>query len=73
MYKSARAIDISTVDDVGHFNALYVGTTAGNIAIIDEVGNAVTIIGAAVGTVIPIAGRQVTKTGTTAVGITAFN
>lgn len=73
MYKSARAIDISSTDDVGPFKALYVGTTAGNIAIVDESGTAVTLIGAAVGTVIPIQGSQVTKVGTTAVGITALN
>lgn len=71
-FNSVRTIDVSSADDVGPFRRLQVTTTAGNIAIVDGHGQAATFL-ANKDVCIDIAGRQVTKVGTTAVGILAFN
>lgn len=50
---------------------IMVGVT-GNIAVKDENGTSVTIVGVAAGIILPISTNQILSTGTTATSITAF-
>lgn len=65
----AKAITPSDTDDDG-FRALYVGGT-GNVALVMVDGNVVTFN--AVSGVLPVTGRRVNATGTTATGIVGLN
>lgn len=48
-----------------HFRSVYVGG-AGDVVIIDKFGSAVTYVGVAAGSIIPMRGKRVNATNTTA-------
>lgn len=55
----------TTDDAAGPFKAIYVGAT-GNIAVVRLDNTAVTFVGAITGSIIPVIGRRVNSTNTTA-------
>lgn len=57
-----------SVDTAVNFRMIYVGG-AGALVIVSENGTAVTYSGATAGSVIPMRGRRVNATGTTATGL----
>lgn len=72
MFKSGQAVttsDVTTYEP--YFSALWIGG-AGNVAITLLNGVSVTFTAVPVGTLLPICGRQVKATGTTATNIVAL-
>ena len=61
-----------TVDLTPPARALYVGG-AGNVVVINAAGTAVTFIGVAAGSILPIRTTRVNSTSTTATSIVALN
>ena len=51
-----------------NFRGVYVGV-AGNVAIVTDDGTAVTYVGAAAGSIIPVRGKRVNSTNTTATNL----
>lgn len=56
------------VDEAQSFRALWVGT-GGNVAIVTNSGTVTTFVGAAAGSIIPMRGKRVNNTNTTASNI----
>jgi hypothetical protein len=70
-YKYAAVTPSDTVD-VGPFRSLYVGG-AGNVAVVDRFGGAAVVFTAVpAGTVLPVQGKRVDNTNTTATAIVAL-
>ncbi len=61
----------STNQPKGPFDALYVGTT-GNVVVVSREGVAVTFIGVPAGAILPVQGKRVNATSTTASNIVAL-
>ena len=62
-----------TVDILGGFRSLYIGA-AGNLVLIsfDDVPTPITFVGLLAGTILPVIGKRVNATGTTAGSIVAL-
>lgn len=71
-YQYSAITPSDTVDEsAGPFKAIYVGV-AGNVAIVGLDNVAVTLVGATAGSILPLIGRRVNSTNTTASSLVAL-
>ncbi len=74
-YKTITASDTAKITDpsgkIARCRGVYIGG-AGNLAVKDELGNAVTFISLAIGVIHPISTDQIMSTNTTATNIIAL-
>lgn len=57
-----------TTDEAVDFRGIYVGVT-GNVVVVPRTGSAVTFVGAQAGSIIPVRGKRVNSTSTTATNL----